>query len=489
MLDSGPLNPAVASTAVSGFGSMPPLDLLAGAIALVMLLIAAAQWVASNVTDRLALRLFALRYTVAAAGWWFAHPQALAGPQDVPLASAYISYALITLTIVAFDQYLGRLTARRVAANIAALLLLCGLVTLVHRTMPQNPWPVYAGTALGMTYCAAVAWRAARRERNVGHGIIATAFTAYPVVVALAYLFGSRLPPHELGYLIAGPAIAAGIAVLLASLVRFGHRLEAVIAQRARAEQALRELNATLEDRVTARTTELQAVVHELESFGRNVSHDLRGPLSGVAGAAEFALDALRRGDTAGAQRLLGPLAAESSRLVEAVGALATLSRLAGQASQRTSQPLAPLVGQALDQLRMAPDTAALMEKVPVDVGPLPTLAVDAPLLRQAFVNLIANALRFAAHGNPTPRVQVGAEPASDGRIEFFVRDNGPGIPAGRAGELFQPFRRLHEGGLSRNGIGLSIVRRVVEAHDGRIRAGNRPEGGAEFRFSLGPAA
>ena len=468
---------------------MHPLDLLAGAIAIVMLLVAAAQWVASTITDRLALRLFALRYVAAAAGWWFAHPSALGGPQDVPLGSAYTSYGLIALMVIALDQYLGRLTRRRLAANLAALVLVCAVVTAIHAQMPRSPWPVYFGTGLGMAYCAGVAWRAARRERNVGHGIIATAFSTFPLVVLFAFLFRPGIPSHDLGYLIAGPSIAAGIAVLLASLVRFGHRLEAALAERARAEQALRELNATLEDRVTVRTAELQAIVEELESFGRDVSHDLRGPLSGVAGAAELAAQALRRGDMGRAEQLLGPLAAETGRLVEAVGALATLSRLAGQRSQRTTQPLAPLVTQALEQLRMAPDTAALMERVPVQVGPLPTLAVDAPLLRQAFVNLLGNAVRFANHGSGTPQVSVGAETTADGRCELYVRDNGPGIPEGRSGELFQPFRRLHAHGLSRSGIGLSIVRRVVEAHDGRIRGGNRPEGGAEFRFSLGPTA
>ncbi len=468
---------------------MAPLDLLAVAIAFVMLLIAAAQWVASNLTDRLALRLFALRFTLAAAGWVFAHPSALAGPQDVPLASAFVAFGLTTLTIIALDAYLARLSWQRIVANLLALGLLCAAVTGVHRQMPQSPWPVYAGMALGMAYCAGVAWRAAQRERNVGHGVIAAACVSYPLVIVLTFVLGPRVPQYELGYLAAAPVIAIGIAVLLASLVRFSHRLETALQERATAEQALRELNATLEDRVTGRTAELQAIVDELESFGRNVSHDLRGPLSGVAGVAELALQALRGGNMERAERLLAPLAAESARMVEVVGALATLSRLSGPASDRVAQPIGALVDQALGQLRLAPDTAVLLARVAVEVAPLPTLPVDAPMVRQAYVNLIANALRFAAHGGPTPRVQVGADTAADGGVEFYVRDNGPGIPEGRAGELFKPFRRLHGQGLSRSGIGLSIVRRVVEAHDGRIRGGNRPEGGAEFRFSLGPAA
>jgi signal transduction histidine kinase len=473
----------------SGLGAMSPLDLLAAAIAVVMLLIAAALWIASNLTDRVALRLFSLRYVAASAGWVFAHPQALARGDDVPLASAFVAFGLTSLTIVALDVYLARFNRRRLAGHLVALLLLCGAVALVHQRAPQNPWPVYLGMALGMSYCAGIAWRAARAERNVGHGVIAAACLTYPVVVLTALLTGPHVPSYELGYFVAGPVAAVGLAVLLASMVRFNHRLEAALAQRAAAETALRELNATLEVRVQERTAELQAVVDELESFGRNVSHDLRGPLSGLSGATRLALEALRRGEVTRVEALLAPLAAESTRLVETVGALATLSRLAGQTSQRSLQPLAPLVAQALDQLRLAPETAALMQKVTVEVGALPTLSVDAALVRQAFVNLIANALRFASHGSQAPAVRVGADRNDDGRIELYVRDNGPGIPAERAGELFQPFCRLHGQGLSRSGIGLSIVRRIVEAHDGRIRGSNRPEGGAEFRFSLGAAA
>ena len=85
----------------------------------------------------------------------------------------------------------------------------------------------------------------------------------------------------------------------------------------------------------------------------------------------------------------------------------------------------------------------------------------------------------------------TGAGATIDGGEAFYVEDNGPGFPPERAAELFRPFQRLHGGGLSHNGIGLSIVRRIVERHGGRVWAESPAGGGARFWFSLGttPAA
>jgi signal transduction histidine kinase len=180
---------------------------------------------------------------------------------------------------------------------------------------------------------------------------------------------------------------------------------------------------------------------------------------------------------------MLAPLPAEVDHLGNLVRRLLELSRL-GQVDLHVElEPAADAARRALDALRRAPDTAALAARVPVQVDALPTLTADPTLLQQVFTNLIGNALRFAG-SRDGGHVTVGSG-IVDGRSAVFVRDNGPGFDPARVDELFQPFRRLHGPGLSRHGIGLSIVRRIVERHGGRLWAEATPGRGACFWFSL----
>lgn len=494
-----------ASVSLLRFSELGALEMYIYAVAAAMVLIALALWIAAGHTERLALRLFSLRYALAAPGWFFAHPRAQGGPQDVPLPTAAVGIGLTLLTMLALEVYVGRATRRRAAALALASAGALALVALLLQAWPRDPRPLYVVLAVGMAYCCAVAWGAARRERNVGHGLIAAAFATFPLFVLGVLLFGNGLPRQEVGYLFALPLIVVGIAVLLASLVRFGRRLEDELAQRQAAERAVRELNAGLENRVAERTAELRLIVDGLEDFARSVSHDLRGPLSGLAGVVRLAREALARGETARAEALLEPLATQADRLVELVNDLATLTRLQDQSPRREARPMKAIVDEAVAQLALAPDTAEMLRQVQLRVDELPTVAVDAGLMRQVFVNLLANALRFATVNNGgrgsaaaaskpasaqalvplVPMVHVGTN-TDDGAVSFFVADSGPGFPPERAGELFRPFARMHDAGLSRNGIGLSIVRRIIEAHGGRVWAESRPGSGATFRFAVG---
>ncbi|MBL8286988.1 MAG: HAMP domain-containing histidine kinase [Rubrivivax sp.] len=493
------------------------LEMYVYAVAAAMALIALALWIASRHTERLALRLFSLRYGLASLGWLFAHPRAQGGPEDVPLVTASVGIGLTLLTMLALEVYVGRLSGRRAAALALASVAGLALVALLLQALPRDPRPLYVVLAAGMAYCCVAAFGAARRERNVGHGLIAAAFAIFPLLVLAALLSGAALPGQELGYLFALPLVVVGVAVLLASLVRFAHRLQAELAQRQAAERAVRELNAGLENRVAERTAELRLIVEGLEDFARSVSHDLRGPLSGLAGVVRMAREALAHGDVARAETLLEPIATQADRLVELVNDLATLTRLQDQSPKREARPMKAIVDEAVALLALAPDTAEMLSRVQLRVDELPTVAVDAGLMRQVFVNLLANALRFASVGHPNGRsgsaaaaasnasapvagkasvqaaghaavqasVHVGAK-TDGGAVSFFVADTGPGFPPERAGELFRPFARMHEAGLSRNGIGLSIVRRIIEAHGGRVWAESKPGNGATFRFAFG---
>ena len=466
---------------------MSPYGVYALVVGVAMLVIAAAQWLASYGTDRRALRLFSLRYALAGLGWFFAHPAAQT--ERVPFRSALVAIVLLTLTVWALDEYIGHATRRRLALTWALAAAAAAGLWLYLQVDPDSAMAVYLVMSAAMCWCAWLCWQASHREPRVGHLYIAVAFAMYPLTL-LVSTFSSPLARLHLdfGYLAALPALVLGITILVVSLLRARKRLESELALRQQAEAALRELNSSLEQRVQARTAELQLIVEGLEAFTRNVSHDLRGPLAGLSGLARFSVKAIDEGDPKRATVLVNAMADEAGRLQAMVGDLLTLSKVGDGELQLHPQPLRSVVDAAVRQLELTPEGAESLHSVDLQIDELPTRLADPELLGQVFVNLIGNAARFSAsqhHGSAHGTVRVGAQ-ARDGETAIYVADDGPGFEPTRAEDLFKPFRRLHDARLSHNGIGLSIVKRIVERHGGRVWAETRPGSGATFWFTLG---
>jgi signal transduction histidine kinase len=114
----------------------------------------------------------------------------------------------------------------------------------------------------------------------------------------------------------------------------------------------------------------------------------------------------------------------------------------------------------------------------------MPRVRGDPELLRQVFTNLIGNAIKFA-NRSQHPQVEVSTE-ARDGEAVFMVRDNGIGFDPASAQRLFKPFQRLHDRSYEGFGVGLSIVKRIIDRHGGRVWAEGSPGQGASFYFTLG---
>ncbi|HEY0953105.1 MAG TPA: GAF domain-containing sensor histidine kinase, partial [Roseateles sp.] len=250
-----------------------------------------------------------------------------------------------------------------------------------------------------------------------------------------------------------------------------------------RTAEQLQLANETLEQRVLQRTAELHDVIEGLESFNRGVSHDLRGPLGGIANAARLAQEFIASHDSERALRFLQVIAAQAETTRQLVDALLALARASDASLSRERVDMHALAIEVVESLQRLPGDAPL----PVVVEPLATVQADRKLVRQVLVNLIGNALKFSA-GAARPQVRVGMD-ASGRTPVFFVRDNGVGFDAGRAQQLFKPFQRLHDAGFEGSGVGLSIVRKIVERHGGRVWADSEPGQGATFHFSLGAAA
>ena len=250
------------------------------------------------------------------------------------------------------------------------------------------------------------------------------------------------------------------------------------LAARAAAEAGLRAANESLEQRVAQRTRELRETIEGLESFNRSVSHDLRGPLGGIAGLAQLARDQVAHGDTAQADRLLAAIDRQADESVRLIAALLALARAGDAQPQRSHFAAGPLVDEAIAA------TTASGARADVVVRELPVVDADRELLRQVFVNLVGNARKFAREAS-TPRIEIGHAATAHGDA-FYVRDNGVGFAPAEAQRLFKPFERLHGTRFEGFGVGLSIVRRIVDHHGGRAWAEGVPGQGATIWFTLG---
>ncbi len=464
---------------------LSPFDAYAQAVGTVMLIIALLHGLCSLYADARALRIFALLYLFTGIGWLVAHPRAYGGAADVPLVPALVAVALIAMNVWGLYEFLG-LARRRALALVLGTVAAAALLLLALRLMPGSALPVYGMIAAGFGYCAWLAFRAGRLEGNVGHRYIAIAYATYPALFVLYVALPSWLAGFEMGYYAAVPAMIVGMMVLAVSLIRARRRTGAELQRRVVAEAALRQLNSTLEERVAARTGDLKDLVDGLESFNRNVSHDLRGPLAGISALSQLALLALQGHDEARAGRHLALIHEQSTQMTDMVQDLLLLSRVADAPLQRRRQALGDSVDGALAQLRLDPAMADALQQVRVKVHALPTCDVDADLLRQVFVNLLGNAVKFTAAAAPSGPglVTVGLHATPRGHA-VCVQDNGMGLPADRLDRLFEPFGRLHGDQVRGSGIGLTIARRIVEAHGGSIWAEPGTPAGARFLFTL----
>ena len=264
-------------------------------------------------------------------------------------------------------------------------------------------------------------------------------------------------------------------------------RVRGIIADvndRRRAEEEIRALNAELEQRVAARTTELEQVNKELETFAYSVSHDLRAPLRAVDGFSKVLLDDYAR--EAGRGR--PPLSRAGPRRRGADG----------HADRRDPEALPPVAAalraradrhQRLGQRdRRRTESAEPDRRVEVEIQDGLVAEADRGLVQSVLQNLFGNAFKFTAK-TARARVRFGAV-EQDGVPVYFVADNGAGFDMAHAKGLFRPFHRLHrDSEFPGEGIGLATVVRAVHRHGGAIWAHGAVNEGATFHFSLTPGA
>ena len=294
--------------------------------------------------------------------------------------------------------------------------------------------------------------------------------------------------------------------MFMAVIAVTGLILTATMSERTAALRALQNANDDLEQRVSERTAELAATNRvlerkneEVEAFVYVVSHDLRAPLVNLQGFSaelsrssrelEQALTAvplpaatrqhihtILHEDIAKSLSFIGASATKFKRLIDA---LLLLSRTGKQELHLEPVEMRDVVQATIDTLHNSIDRA----RVEVHVDPLPRALADMTAVGQIFSNLISNALKYLDPGRPG-RLGVGGE-AHDGVAHYWVSDNGSGIPPSSLPRLFQVFQRFHPELASGEGMGLAIVKRVVERHGGKIWVESAEGIGSTFHFTL----
>jgi len=318
-----------------------------------------------------------------------------------------------------------------------------------------------------------------------GTGLVANAVEALHLG-AWDYLLK---PIEDLGILLHAVQAALERAALVRENRKYQEHLEEEIARRtAQLEKTNDELRREVAERRRAEKdrerviAELEAKNAELERFTYTVSHDLKSPLITIKGFLGVLAGDVAAGDRARIDEDLRAIAGAADRMFAFLGDLLDLSRIGRLAGAPEETPMGELVGEAIEAV-----TGAIGRRdVQITIDPdLPALWGDRKRLVEVFQNLIENAIKYARE-DARPEIQIGAVWQND-QVVCHVRDNGRGIDPRYHDKIFGLFEQL-DPACEGTGVGLALVKRIVEVHGGRVWVESAGEGqGAAFYVALPP--
>jgi PAS domain S-box-containing protein len=229
-----------------------------------------------------------------------------------------------------------------------------------------------------------------------------------------------------------------------------------------------------------AAETRVLTLNKELEAFTYSVSHDLRAPLRSIDGYSRILIEDYQAKLDAEGQRLINIIVNNANRMGKLIDDLLDFSRLGRRDLQRTYIDMSSLA-RAVAQDVVEQEKGA---NVTVKVNPLHECFGDVDMIRQVWVNLISNAVKYSGR-NPQATIEIGSDEDSH-QVHYYVKDNGVGFDMQYAGKLFGVFQRLHRiQEFPGTGVGLAIVKRIVNRHEGRVWAEGTLDKGAIFHFSI----
>lgn len=233
-----------------------------------------------------------------------------------------------------------------------------------------------------------------------------------------------------------------------------------------------------LEHKVQERTVQLESANTELEAFSYSVSHDLRAPLRAINGYARMLQEDHQDKLDGEANRLLNTIVSNTVRMGQLIDDLLAFARMGRK----------DLIPHEIDMKKLA--QSSLHELIKTDkrynihVAELPSIPGDQALLKQVWMNLLDNAIKYSSKVN-APSIDVGFR-EDQNNVVYFIRDNGAGFDMRYSDKLFGIFQRLHDqDSFDGTGIGLALVKRIISRHAGHIWAEAAVDKGATFYFSL----
>lgn len=248
------------------------------------------------------------------------------------------------------------------------------------------------------------------------------------------------------------------------------------ITERKKTEEALKTLNRELQ----STTSQLEASYKDLESFSYAASHDLRSPLITMMGLCKIILeDYAERLDDNG-KNILNRISNKAKQMEGLISDLLLFSRISSKEIEKSEFNMEALAQKLVGELKPAPGE----RDVKFEIGRLPSAYGDLSMMYQVLQNLLDNAIKFSQSIDHA-KVEIGGYTEKEENI-YYVRDNGMGFDMQLSGKLFGLFQRLHSAkDVAGSGVGLVIVKNIVEKHGGRVWAEGKPDGGATFYFTL----
>jgi signal transduction histidine kinase len=245
-------------------------------------------------------------------------------------------------------------------------------------------------------------------------------------------------------------------------------------------EAMLAELNTNLEKKVQERTRQLALANQELDAFSYSVSHDLRAPLRSIDGYARILEEEYASKLDDEGRRLIETITRNANRMGRLIDDMLNLSRLGRIEASLAQISMYDVVTKIVTELVELEQE----RQIDIQIQDLLPAQADLDMIRQVWVNLISNALKYSSK-KARSEIQIGSNQVDD-EVCYYIKDNGTGFDQRYAHKLFGVFQRLHkQHEFDGTGVGLAICKRIIERHGGRIWATGEPGQGATFYFSL----
>jgi light-regulated signal transduction histidine kinase (bacteriophytochrome) len=252
------------------------------------------------------------------------------------------------------------------------------------------------------------------------------------------------------------------------------------ITEKKRSVEKIKLLNAELENRVLERTYQLEEANKELQAFAYSVSHDLRAPLRAIDGFSKFVIEDYGAKLDSEGQRLLSLIRSNTQKMDKLITDILSLSKVTRSEQKKSKVDMTKMASSMFNEVA----SPEVQKRIKFKIESLPETYADPTYIKQVWLNLISNAIKFSSL-KTEPEIKIGGYTDEEHNV-YYIRDNGVGFDPEYTHKLFGVFQRLHKTDeFEGTGVGLAIVQRIIHLNGGTVWAEGNVGMGATFYFSL----